>query len=412
MIQLKEITDQKLFNSFVEQSKYCHYMKTSMYGEVRKYLHRNSFYSMLGFYEDDRLVATALVMHEYYYAQKYLYIPKGPCMDYTNEPLRAEVFQLLRKWGQDQKGIFLRVDPDVERIHRTISGKPIDDGYNGEQVTAELKALGYVHKGYNYAYDGSFTNRYTLIVDLSPSYEEIKKKFKSARRTDLNRHAIFGIQGEIGTKEDLLDLMRFEKQLSEIDGFKPHKKEFFETWLNAFGKHAVLYKVTVDFQTMKEGLTKELANKKYKKDPEAKAAIEAFDKETDENLSKYGAGRRIIAMGLFIRFGKESWDLYTYNDKNFSYLKATDQIHNIAMQDMKANGVIQYDMCGFSGVVDPKDPEYGLYVYKSSFGPRYVEMIGEFDAVYNEHAMKRFKFNKRAENGIRRRINAKIYKKK
>ena len=50
---------------------------------------------------------------------------------------------------------------------------------------------------------------------------------------------------------------------------------------------------------------------------------------------------------------------------------------------MQNHGVTMYDMCGFSGVVDRKDPYFGLYDYKKSFGSEFTERIGEFDYVFH-----------------------------
>ena len=78
-MQIREIKDSEVFDSFVENSSNNHYMKTSMWGEFEQKQAKRS-YQMLGFYEKDRLVATALVLKGSWFGHPYLYIPKGPCM--------------------------------------------------------------------------------------------------------------------------------------------------------------------------------------------------------------------------------------------------------------------------------------------------------------------------------------------
>ena len=75
-----------------------------------------------------------------------------------------------------------RIDPDVIRISRDILGNPVD-GINNEAVTEALKTMGFRHKGYGYAYDGSWTNRYTLITDLSKPMEEVIKTFSKLTKS-------------------------------------------------------------------------------------------------------------------------------------------------------------------------------------------------------------------------------------
>ena len=56
---IKTITDKKAFDAFVEQHPYSHYMKTSMWGEYKQATDGLK-YEMLGFYESDTLIGTAM----------------------------------------------------------------------------------------------------------------------------------------------------------------------------------------------------------------------------------------------------------------------------------------------------------------------------------------------------------------
>lgn len=407
-MDLRPVADRSVFDAFVQSSLYCHYMKTSMWGEFRKRMDGLS-YELLGFYNGNDLVGTAMVLKGSWLGHSYLYIPKGPCIDYENTDLRKQAFSLLKNYADCRRVQFLRIDPNVNRVPHDLQGKVLD-GYNHEDVTEDLKALDYLHKGYGYAYNGSWSNRFTLIVDLSPDMDEIVRRFSKQRHTSLNRHVIEHVSTRIGSKADVPTLMRYEQHLSWQDGFPPHKKEFFESIMDLFGEHAVLYVTEIDLQAMADGIKQELEGKKYRKDPEARAAKEKELKKAQLLETQYG-GRLPIAAGLFLRMGTWSWDLYTYNHKEFSFIQSVDNLHRFAMADMKAHGVLHYDMCGFSGVTTPDDYEYGLYLYKSSFAPEYIEQIGEFDYVRTPAAMKRFRFEKLALNHVKRKVWASRYKK-
>ena len=409
-MEIRKIQDRELFDQYVLQHPYTHYMKTSMWGEFRKKT-EHLRYEMLGFYDGERLCGTAMVVLGTWMLHRYAYIPWGPCIDYADEALRTEVFRLLKEYADEKKVQFLRVDPNVLRMHRTITGEAVDDGFNNEAVTDGLKQLGYTHKGYGYAYNGSWTNRFTLIADLTPDMETVIGRYAKARKTALNRHKVIGVTTRLGGREDIPYLMDFEKQLTEQDGFAPHSRKFFEALLDCFKSHAVIYVTEIDLDHMIEGITGELSSKKYRKDPEARAAKERECGEAVRLKEKYGA-KLPVACGLFIRTGDISFDLYTYNHKEFNFVKPVDQLHAFAMRDMKEHGVRRYDMCGFSGTTTKDDPYYGLYAYKRSFGPEYIEQIGEFDYVRKARAMKRFRFEKLAVNHVKRRYWALRYKKK
>jgi lipid II:glycine glycyltransferase (peptidoglycan interpeptide bridge formation enzyme) len=395
---------------FVAQSPYVHYMKTSMWAEFKKQTD-GDHPSFLGFYEHDELIGTAMVLKNHWMNHSYLYIPWGPCIDYTNDAAVQEAFHLLKEYADREKVQFLRVDPNVIRCHHEIDGKLIEDGYSNEAVTEDLKKLGYLHKGYGYAYNGSWTNRFTLIADLAPDMDTILSRYSKPRRTDLNRHLVEGVSTGLGSAEDIPTLMALEAQLAEQDGFKPHSHAFFQSLLDCFKEHAVIYVTNINLDTMIAGLHTELDSKKYRKDPEAKAAKEKELQKAENLKQEYGTSLP-IACGLFIRIGEMSWDLYTYNHKAFNFIKPVDNLHAYAMKDMKEHGVLRYDMCGFSGNTTKEDPYYGLYAYKRSFGPEYIEQIGEFDYVRNASAMKRFRFEKLAVNHIKRHWWSFRYQKK
>ena len=387
MIQRREITAD-ILDSFVRKSHFVHYMKTSSWAKFKEET-EGLKHVFLGFYDNEELIGTAMVLLGSFFGHRYCYVPKGPCLDYNNPALLEEVMKSLIEFAGDTGVQFLRIDPDVIRVSRDILGNQID-GINNESITESLKEIGFHHKGYGYAYDGSWTNRYTLITDLSPSMEEVIKTFSKPRRTSLNRHKISGVFTRLGSEDDLPSLMKFEAMLGEIDGFPPHPLSFFRSLLSCFGDHARLYVTEISLEAMITGIQAELDSRKYRKDPEAREAKEKDLAHAQELLNKYG-DKLAIACGLFLYEGDMSWDLYTYNHKEFNFIKPVDNLHVFAMNDMKSLGVLRYDLCGFSGVTSKEDSEYGLYSYKRSFGPEFIEQIGEFDYVYKEKAYRRFK---------------------
>ena len=66
------------------------------------------------------------------------------------------------------------------------------------------------------------------------------------------------------------------------------------------------------------------------------------------------------------------------------HFRANDNIHKFIIADLFNEGIELYDLVGFSGVVDEKDPYYGLYSYKKTWNPIFYEQIGEFDYIFNK----------------------------
>lgn len=406
-MQIREIKDSAVFDSFVENSSNNHYMKTSMWGEFEQKQAKRS-YQMLGFYEKDRLVATALVLKGSWFGHPYLYIPKGPCMDYYDETARREVFTLLKQYADQQHVLFLRVDPNILRCARTIDGKLIAGGENHEDVTESLKRLGYTHKGYGYAYNGSWTNRFTLIVDLHEDMKTIRSRFSSRRKRCLKRCEEFHISTRTGSAEDIPTILDLQMQLVHQKSFQPSTYQYFKDILDCFGQNAVVYVTEIDLKAAEETALADLESKRKLDNPKAlQNAQETYDLM---HSCHQKAERMPVAAGLFIRTGQYNWCWYYYFHKQFNRFSPLDALHLYAMEDAKNHGVLHYDLCGFSGTVDPKDPEYHLYEYKHEFGAEFIEHIGEFDYVRNEGRMKRFRFEKLAFNHVKRKVWAVRYK--
>jgi len=69
-------------------------------------------------------------------------------------------------------------------------------------------------------------------------------------------------------------------------------------------------------------------------------------------------------------------------------------------------------MVGFSGVIDKSDAYYGLYSYKRSFLPNYIEYIGEFDYVVNASLYSLFKRTEHLGKRIRRKISSLFFQRR
>ncbi len=407
-MELKIVNSRDEFDSFVESHPYKHYMKTSMWGEFES-LHNHRKYTLLGFYENNELTGTAMMLSGSWLGHKYLYVPKGPCIDYEDEKMTDEAFRLLRIYADQKKVRFLRVDPNVLRQEHLLDGTVIEDGINNEHITKQIVSLGYKHKGYGYAYDGSWANRYTLMVDLKDDMKTVRSRFMNETKRCIKRCEQWKINTINGTMDDLKSLSELEKQLSKQKSFPPHSMEFFEDLVKCFGDHAHIYVTKIDIPLMVASLTADLTGKKYRKDPEARESCQKMIDRLEGLRAEYGDVTD-VSVGLFLHLGDCSWDLYAYNHKAFTFVHPTDAMHSHAMEDLQSLGVRWYDLCGFSGVTTKDDPEYGLYEYKRCFGSIYIEQIGEFDYVRNEPAMKRYRFEKIVINHFKRKLWTYRYK--
>lgn len=401
-MEFKINVDPVVFNEFVLNHANCHYGKTSMWAEVKRY-QENYTPVLSGLYEHGELKATALLLLNQKWGTKYCYIPWGICMNYKDIELLQTFFHALRNYGFKNKIAFIRMDPNVRRYD-------VENKENTDIVEAFLSA-GFEHKGFGYGYDGSWSNRWTLMIDIDKNYESIAKNFSSPRKSAIKKHNVYSIHTEEADLERLDVLCNLEKDLAQSKGFKPHSKAFFENISKNFPGNYVYAISTLDIDDSILKIEAELASKKYAKDPEAKQAKQKSLDELMQLKEKYGT-KVEIAAGLFLFAHETSWDLYLYKCSDFNFINGTDEIHQFMIQAMQQRGVKHYDMCGFSGSTDPQDPYYGLYLYKSSFGSEVVEHIGEFNLILNAGALNRFTKTDRIVRKVKRKINYLTHKQK
>lgn len=373
------LTSQEV-DAFVYTCPYSHYMHTSEYANFCKQEYNCAVY-YTGIYEKNKLIATAIIL-ELHNAVigHYMYIPAGMCMDYSNSDLLKQFCSELIQFAKEKGASSLKIDPNVLRMERDIYGNPIENGINNEYITEELKQLGFHHRGYNYAYDGSMRNRYTLIVDIDKPFEDVIKNMPKSKQNYFKRQNKMPIVVEEGGKELSDELATYAKELAEIQHFTPHNQAYFERLIDTYKTMGHTYICRINFKKLVAMYEDELKSGKYKKDAEAREHCEQDLEAAKQYMNQFG---EIATLGVafYVAFADKSYNLFNYINKELTKFRGTDAIHYHVIGDMQKRGITKYDLVGFSGVTEPTDLYYGLYDYKKSLGPEYIEHIGEFEYV-------------------------------
>lgn len=274
-----------------------------------------------------------------------LYAPKGPLLDWANASLRDRVLNDLQAFARKEGAIFLKIDPDV----LLGTGVPVQeadvaDG-TGPAVMSEMK-----RRGWRYSSDQiQFKN--TVLIDLSPSEEELMAQMKQKTRYNIRLAQKKGVVLRIGMPEDFGMLYRMYAETSVRDGFVIRDEDYYKTVWTTFISDA---KSTIaNYQLpCAEPLIAEVNN-------EPVAAIFVF----------YFAGRAYYVYGM-------SRDVH--REKMPSYLLQWE-----AMRRAKARGCRVYDLWGAPDVFDQSDSMWGVYRFKEGLGGKVVRTLGAWDFAPN-----------------------------
>jgi lipid II:glycine glycyltransferase (peptidoglycan interpeptide bridge formation enzyme) len=281
-----------------------------------------------------------------------LYSPKGPLLDWTDEPLRNRVLNDLQSFAGKQGAIFLKMDPDVVLGTGVPAGADDVIDHNGRSVVSELE-----RRGWRYSSDQiQFKN--TVLIDLSPSEEQLLARMKQKTRYNIRLAGKKGLALRIGTSDDFDMLYKMYADTSVRDGFvirdEAYYKTVWQTFLAAANSpisnlHSLVNNSQLPFT---EPLIAEVEG-------EPVAAIFVF----------YFAGRAYYVYGM-------SRDVH--REKMPAYLLQWE-----AMKRAKAKGCLIYDLWGAPDAFDESDSMWGVYRFKEGLGGEVVRTLGAWDFAPN-----------------------------
>jgi lipid II:glycine glycyltransferase (peptidoglycan interpeptide bridge formation enzyme) len=356
--------ESKVWNSLISSLPNPHFLQTYEWGQIKAQYGWTPLYALWGAegkwkVESDpnqlstfqSPVAAAMILKRQILRNAFaarlsiLYAPKGPLLDWTNEPLRDRVLKDLGSFAKRQGGIFLKMDPDVV-LGTGVPSSPGDVlDTNGQSILSELK-----RRGWRYSSDQiQFQN--TVLVDLRPSEEELLARMKQKTRYNVRLAEKKGIILRIGTSNDFDMLYKMYAETSVRDGFVIRNEEYYKTVWGLFLTAANSPMPALQSPSA-EPLIAEVEN-------EPVAAIFVF----------YFAGRAYYVYGM---------SRAVHRDKMPAYLLQWE-----AMKRAKSKGCTVYDLWGAPDAFDESDSMWGVYRFKEGLGGSVVRTLGAWDFAPN-----------------------------
>ena len=341
--------ESNIWNSVISKLPNPHFLQTYEWGQVKAKYGWEPLYAV--WTEDqfsvisnqssvpDNCVAAALILKRQIIRNGFaarlsvLYSPKGPLVDWTDESLRNRVLNDLQSFAKKQGAIFLKCDPDVV----LGTGVPASEGdipeNNGQVVMSELKRRGWEYSSEQIQF------RNTVLIDLSPSEEEMLASMKQKTRYNVRLATKKDVDLRVGKLEDLPMLYKMYAETSVRDGFVIRDEGYYKTVWTLFMNSS---------EPTCEPLIAEV-------DGEPVAAIFVF----------YFAGRAYYIYGM---------SRSVHREKMPTYLLQWE-----AMKRAKAKGCTMYDLWGAPEVFDEGDSMWGVYRFKEGLGGEVVRTLGAYD---------------------------------
>lgn len=155
----------------------------------------------------------------------FLYVPRGPLMDWNNDALRDRVFADLAAFGREQKALFVKIDPDVP----TLFGEPgtEDERENpaGQKLLAAYEKGGWVHSPQQIQFANS------VWINTEPSEADLLANMKQRTRYKVRLAEKKGVTVRRGTPENFEAIAALYAETSARDGFLIRDRDYYlDVW--------------------------------------------------------------------------------------------------------------------------------------------------------------------------------------
>lgn len=312
-------SEENLWSDFVEKHPLGNIHQTPEWGHFRRQVTGNEKYWIIVLEEkltpgsqsriendlgseqapSEIIAGTLLLRQSLPHGYSWLYAPRGPLLNYNDSESAYEQMAALmneiKKIAKEEKAIFFRADPLLQtplhfpHFHQNIHG---------------------------------FQPDHTLLLDLTPSEEDILKQMKPKGRYNIKLAEKKGVT--ISQSKDTTSFYKILSETTSRDGFHGHNEKFYQDMLSSLGNRATLYLAEYEGQTIA-------------------ASLNTFYKDTATYY--YGASsnehRNVMAPYL---------------------------LHWEAIRDAKAKGYKTYDFFGIAPENAVNHPWTGVTEFKKKFG--------------------------------------------
>lgn len=400
---------EKEFEKFASSHPQANFYQTVEWGHLKKTNHWDMH--LLGLKDGKKIIAACMLLSKMTpIKRKMFYSPRGFLIDYNNYDILKEFTDDIRDYVKKEKGIFVKIDPNIMYQQRDLLGQIVPNGENNFKAFDNLKKLGYRHFGFNLMQE-TLQPRWIFVINtkgktmdeiMSQMDRETRRVIKMNEKNHIKCREIGydelpkfkDIMQHTGDRREFIDrplsyyqdmyknlhdsgilkILVAELNTNEtISELKKEKKEFEDDYQDRKNKH--------------DNHIIQMNEKKYEqKQKEVENNIKRLEnkiKEVEELNKKHGD---VITLGgvLFLIYGKEVLALVGGSYSEFMDFQSAYYIYYEMIKYTVENGYDRYNFYGITGDFNENNPLYGLYSFKKDFGGEVVELIGEFDLIISK----------------------------
>jgi len=308
MLRVKEITDKKIWTTFLAKAQYTSYpfFQSYNWGEVEKSL---SFPIVrFGIYDEKKLVGVCLVIEVKAKRGHYVYLRHGPVfLQFSNEQF-SFFLHFVKNFAKERSASFIR-------ISRFPKAKTLTNEY-------------FENIGFKRAAIQTIDAEVCWMLDISVSEEELLKNMRKSHRYLIKKAPSYNIEIIKSTNS------------SDVEKFLPLYRHLSQR------KHFVAHK----------GIIEE---------------FETFAKENEYMLFLAYFEKKLIAGAMIAFVGNTAVYRHSASDEHYKHIPASYLIQWEAIKEAKKRGMKIYNFWGIAPEGSVNHPWQGITLFKTGFGGAY-----------------------------------------
>ena len=367
---------------FVDKHPKAHFLQSYEWGQFAK-KQKGQIPIYVGVVDkNNKLLAAALLLKKNLpFSYSYIYCPRGFVIDFNDLKLLKFFTTSLKKYMEDNKVIYTRIDPDVVYCN-------LNENKTYPKVYNNLLKLGFIHQGFNKLYEGN-QPRYTFRIDLKKDKEDIDKVMNKSFLKSVKRSYSYLI--EIDNEPDIAKFNELNECNSKKDNFTAYGANYYQDFYEEFkkSKHVKFYNAYINPPEVIKNINeqKKIIEDKLETDKKHQAdllnQITRLNKDLEvmENLEQK---RQMICSLICVYTKKYAWSLYIGSNDLANYTFAVSRCYYDSIMEAHDNGYEFYDLFGTVGDANTTYKNLAkLHDFKRKFGDQYLEFVGEFEKLWS-----------------------------
>lgn len=314
MYQVRSI-DRAVWDEFTVRYSAANFLQAWQWGTLHEVLGDQVYHQ--GIYKDDVLVGVFLGIVKNARRGRYLEVPGGPLIDWTDKDILTCVVEEFRRLAREANCVFVRVRPQLE-----------DTASRRQLMSAQGFAIAPMH----------LHAEHTNILDLTATEDELLAGMRRQTRYEVRRADKQGII--VSWASDAAAVEEFytvQADTARRQGFIPPSRAFLDAQLAAFDDKLRIYRAEKDGQ--------------------------------------------LLTLALIVLYGEEADYHEGASTPEARSLPGAYAVQWQAIRDAKAMGMTRYNFWGIAYTNDPKHRYAGVTTFKRGFGGKDTTYLPAHDLV-------------------------------